>query len=59
MAKFIERDIEEYDDGLNITYFLHGDKPLSKTLIDDIEQVYYKRFGWNSFDEPVYFKIRM
>lgn len=57
MAKFVNRSIEEHDDGMNITYFLYGDKPLPRMLIDDIEGVIYQRFGENAFGEKMYFKI--
>ena len=59
MGKFIERTIEEYTDKLNTTYFMHGDKPLSDALIDDIEGYVYKAFGWNHLNERMYLRFKI
>ena len=56
---FVNRTIEKYDDGLNVTYFLHGDQPAPIILIDDIEQVVYHSFGWNSYGERMYIQTSM
>lgn len=53
----IKREIEEYDDGLNITYFLIGDIPKSKILVDEIDGFIYKKFGINPFGEEMYYRI--
>lgn len=57
MGYFVNRTIEEFDDGLNTTYFLHGDQPLPKFLFDDIEQCLYCRFGSNFLGEKMYFRV--
>ena len=57
--KFVNRRIEKYEDWLNITYLLHGDHPKPRILLDDIEQVVYHSFGWNSHGERMYFKTDM
>jgi hypothetical protein len=57
MGKIVKRIIEKYNDGLNTTYFLHGDKPLPKMLIDEIENCIYITLGYNSFNERMYVRI--
>lgn len=52
----INRTIEEHDDGLNKTYFLHGSLPLPKMLIDEIEGFIYVGFGWNGQGERMYYR---
>lgn len=56
---FVNRRIEKHEDSLNVTYFLHGDQPAPRILLDDIEQVVYSSFGWNQYEERMYFRIGM
>ena len=57
MGYFVKRKIEEYKDNYNTTYFLQGDQPLPKVLIDDIDNVRYVQFAINPFGEKMYYKI--
>lgn len=57
MGKFVERMIEEYWDGLNTTYFLHGEEPLPRVLVDDISQCTLHKFGTNAMGEKMYYRV--
>ncbi len=55
MGHFVIREIERYDDGLNVTYFISGPNPPT-VFIDDIEGCYYFAIGWNAYKERMYMK---
>ena len=57
MAKFVIRQIEEYQDNLNVTYFMHGELPLPKVLVDDINECTFKQFGENAMGEKMYYRV--
>ena len=57
MGKFVNRKIEEYWDGLNTTWFLHGDEPLPRVLVDDISQCTFKQFGENAYGQKMYYRV--
>jgi hypothetical protein len=57
MGEFVKREIERYEDSLNVTWFLHGSKPTPRLLVDDITQCKFERFGRNSFGQDMYFRI--
>jgi hypothetical protein len=64
MGRIVDRLIEKYDDGLNVTYFFHGDNPKADILIDEIGGYIYKCFGYiykrfasNSDEEKMYYRL--
>ena len=56
MGHFVNREIEEYTDDLNTSYFLNGDYPKPNIFIDDIEGFIYKWFASNPFKEKMYYR---
>ena len=59
MGFFVNRTVEEYVEEHNVTYFLRGELPPPNMLLDDIEGVVYKSFGWNHLGQRMYFKTDM
>jgi len=57
MGRIVDRLIEKYDDGLNVTYFLHGDNPKADILIDEIGGYIYKCFASNYDEEKMYYRL--
>lgn len=53
----IDRTIERYDDFNNITFFMHGDKPVANILVDEENGVVYKCFGENYRKEKMFMPI--
>lgn len=57
MTEIKDRSIEEYSDGGNVSYFLHGQKPLPKIFIDLVAGYIYHILGWNYDGETIYVRM--